>query len=116
MRYHIDERRIRAPQFGLSTPAPPFSVSPPVKSNPPEAAAAVPDSGFSYLGLGCTIPRQTFDGESSSTICSLCAARLGSDAQDFGQFEELGRDIRNVFSSLGPSLLSYFSVPFRFYL
>lgn len=116
MRYYIDEGRIPVPQFGLSTPAPPFSVSLPVKSTPPEAAAAVPDSGFSYLGLGCTIPRQTFDGESASTICSLCAARLGSDAQDFGQFEELGRDIRNVFFFLGPSLLSYFFAPFRLYL
>jgi len=81
------------PRFGPPTPAPAFSVA---------SRVAVPHSGSGYLGLGCPAPGPAVDRESSTRICSLCAARLDADVQGCKEYEAtpegLDRDKRNFFS------------------
>ena len=112
LRYYLDEGRTSVPQFGPPTSAPAFSVSSEVKSTSSEVVSSAPGSESSHLGLGYPVPMPTFDGESTTPICSLCAARLSADSQAPKEDEELGGDKRKFFPSR-PSLLSYFSVPFR---
>lgn len=85
------------PQFGPPTSASAFSVSSGVKPTSSDVVNSVPGLQSSYLGLGCPVPGLTFDGESATTICSLCAARLDVDSRGCDDYEELGRDTRNCF-------------------
>ncbi|KAI9456860.1 hypothetical protein BJY52DRAFT_1379845 [Lactarius psammicola] len=96
LRYYLDEGLTSVPQFGPPTPASAFSISSRVKYSSSKAVAAVSDSGSSYLGLGCPAPRPMVDGESATSICSLCAAGLDGVVQDCEEYEVtsegLGRD------------------------
>ncbi|KAF8261961.1 hypothetical protein EI94DRAFT_1744836 [Lactarius quietus] len=89
LRYYLDEGFISVPRFGPPTPTPAFSVTWGVT---PTSS----DSGSSYLGLGCPIPGPTVDEESTTGICSLCAARLDADTGDCEESEAtsegLGRE------------------------
>ena len=99
MRYYLDEGLASVPQlrFGPPTTAPAFSVSSGVK---PE----VSDSRTSYLELGGPVPRTAVDGESATSTCSLCAARLDADVERDEKNEAISegsdRDTCNFFPSL----------------
>ncbi|KAI9456854.1 hypothetical protein BJY52DRAFT_1275024 [Lactarius psammicola] len=93
LRYYLDEGLTSVPQFGPSIPASAFSVSSRVKSM---SSDAVPDSGSSCFGLGCPASGPTVDGESTTSLCSLCAAKLDADVQGCEEYgatsKRLGRD------------------------
>jgi hypothetical protein len=80
LRYYLDEGLTSVPRFGSPTTAPAFSVS-------SRVGPRYPDSGFSYLGLGCPVPEPIVDLESETSICSLCAVRLGTDAAGDEEYE-----------------------------
>lgn len=90
LRYYLDEGRSSAPHFGPPVPAFAFSVSSGDKSTSSEGVAAVAGSGSIYIGLGCPVPGPTFYGDSATTICSLCAARLDPGAEGCEEYEESG--------------------------
>jgi hypothetical protein len=79
LRYYLDEGLTSVPRFGSPMTAPAFSVSSRVKPT-------TSDSGSNYLGLGCPAPGTT-DGESVTSTCSLCAARLDADAEGDEEYE-----------------------------
>jgi hypothetical protein len=102
LRYYLDEGLTSVPRFGSPTTAPAFSVSSPVKPT-------YPDSASGYLGLGCPVPGQIVDVESATSTCSLCAARLDTDAKDDEEYEALQRDrveTRVMSSPVSPSPLA----------
>ena len=110
-RYYL-EKGLTLFSFGPPTSGSAFSVSSRVKSTSSEAVATAPD-----LGSGFPIGGPTVDGVPATNMCSLCAARLELDAQDYEEeceatSEGLGRAKRKFLPR--PSILvSYFSVPFR---
>src|SRR6266404_7840577 len=107
-RYYVDEGRASVPQFGPPAPGFAFSVSSRLNS---DSFASVRE--HIYFGLGCPAPVPTNDEESATSICSLCAAKFGTDATDRAEFEATseipGRDTRNFFSLVGSSSCPYSS-------
>jgi hypothetical protein len=103
LRYYLDEGLTSVPRFGSPMTAPAFSVSSRVKPT-------TSDSGSNYLGLGCPAPGTT-DGESVTSTCSLCAARLDADAEGDEEYEATsegsGRDTRKFFFRLSSTTFSF---------
>src|SRR6266404_6593388 len=113
-RYYVDEGRASAPQFGPPAPGFAFSVSSRLNYMSSDSFASERES--SYFGLGCPAPAPTNDEESATSICSLCAAKFGTDATDRARGAEFeatsetsGRDTLNFFSPVGSSSCPYSS-------